>query len=481
MLDMTGFLKTNGTKIVDEKGESVVLKGAANGGHLLMENFLNGFPGTEYDHKIALKKVLGPEKFNFFFDKFYEYYFTETDAEFFKSLGLNCIRIPINYRHFLDDEDLFKVKPSGFRLVDRIVDACAKHGVYTIIDLHATPGGQNQDWHSDNGTNHALFWRYGHFQDAVVALWEAIAEHYKENTWVAGYNPLNEPADSKHWRLVKFYDRVEKAIRAIDPNHILFLDGNTYSMEFEQFPEKPFPNAVYSIHDYARMGFPNFEQFESTPEHVAKLERQYTRKVKYMQELNVPVWNGEFWPVYATEMRGDNDIEATNEKRYNLLKTQLAIYRKGDPSGDGSPISWSLWCYKDMGFQGMAYLRPGCKWFQVLGKWLDKKKKLGLDKWGRDTDPEIEKNVYAVVKQHFREVIPESMHKAIYPPIWDIDQWVDLMLRQVLLSQYLCYEYAECFRDLSYDELDEMAACWKLENMVKRDLLNQYLAEDARV
>jgi hypothetical protein len=27
-----------------------------------------------------------------------------------------------------------------------------------------------------------------------VHLWEVIAEHYKGNPWVAGFNPVNEPA-----------------------------------------------------------------------------------------------------------------------------------------------------------------------------------------------------------------------------------------------------------------------------------------------
>jgi hypothetical protein len=40
----------------------------------------------------AVRKVLGQEKYEYFFDKFLEYFFTEKDAEFFASLGLNCIR-----------------------------------------------------------------------------------------------------------------------------------------------------------------------------------------------------------------------------------------------------------------------------------------------------------------------------------------------------------------------------------------------------
>ena len=35
--------------------------------------------------------------------QFLEHFFTESDAVFFKSLGLNCIRIAINYRHFEDN------------------------------------------------------------------------------------------------------------------------------------------------------------------------------------------------------------------------------------------------------------------------------------------------------------------------------------------------------------------------------------------
>lgn len=55
-------------------------------------------------------------------------------------------------------------------------------------------------------------------------LWEQLAAHYRDNTWVAGYNPMNEPTDCVHERLQAFYVRIEKAIRAVDPHHILFLE-----------------------------------------------------------------------------------------------------------------------------------------------------------------------------------------------------------------------------------------------------------------
>jgi hypothetical protein len=56
-------------------------------------------------------------------------------------------------------------------------------------------------------------------------MWEHIAEHYKENTWVAGYNVLNEPTTQDDDLLNSIMARFEKSIRAIDPYHILFWDG----------------------------------------------------------------------------------------------------------------------------------------------------------------------------------------------------------------------------------------------------------------
>lgn len=89
---------------------------------MLMENFMNGFPGREHQIRAALLKVLGREKCEFFFDKFLEYFFTDKDAEFLASLGFNCLRLPLNYHHFEDDMKPFQIKEEGFKHVDRVVE-----------------------------------------------------------------------------------------------------------------------------------------------------------------------------------------------------------------------------------------------------------------------------------------------------------------------------------------------------------------------
>lgn len=87
-----------------------------------MENFITGYPGMESQHRAAMLRALGQEKYDFFFDKWLENFFTDKDAEFFASKGLNCLRVPFNYRHFEDDANPRVLKEGGFKHLDRIVD-----------------------------------------------------------------------------------------------------------------------------------------------------------------------------------------------------------------------------------------------------------------------------------------------------------------------------------------------------------------------
>ena len=247
------FLHTQGTTVIGIDGEPVRLRGICIGGWLNMENFITGFSANETLMRSGVLDVLGRERYELFFETLLSNFFADDDAAFLASVGVNSVRIPINYRHLEDDANPLVVKEDGFRHLDRVIAACAAKGIYSIIDLHAVPGSQNQHWHSDNATHRAVFWEQRHFQDRAVHIWEAIADHYKDQAWVAGYNLLNEPADESRKAIGAFYARLLEAIRRIDPHHVLFVDGNTYATEFDIFGES-WDNTVYTCHDYVRSG-----------------------------------------------------------------------------------------------------------------------------------------------------------------------------------------------------------------------------------
>ena len=123
-----------------------------------MENFITGFPGHESSYRAALASVLGQEDTDYFFDRILHHFFTVEDARFLKSLSLNCLRLPFNYRHFEDDMNPRVLKESGFKHLDRVINICANEGIYAILDMHTVPGGQSPGWHADSTTSYAAFW-----------------------------------------------------------------------------------------------------------------------------------------------------------------------------------------------------------------------------------------------------------------------------------------------------------------------------------
>jgi len=455
------MLRVRGNQIVDGDGQAVILRGFGLGGWMNMENFITGYPANEEAQREAINRVLGAALYELFFDRFLECFFTEADARYVNSLGLNLVRLPINYRHFEDDMDPFVLKEEGFKHLDRVIDACAKHQVYTILDLHALPGYQNQHWHSDNPTHVALFWEHKHFQDRAVWLWERFAERYKANPWVAGYNVMNEPADPRATRIEPMYRRLAEAIRAIDPEHILFLEGNRYSNDFHMFGE-PLPNVVYTNHDYALSGFIDAGPYPgaSRGEYVDRdaLERKFQQRSEYMLEYGIPIWVGEFGPVYKNE-------PASDAMRYQVLRDQLEIYRKYD-------ASWAIWTYKDIGLQGVVYAAPDSPWMERVAPIVEKKKGLGVDAWGT-TDAGV-RHITGPLEELFRTEFPD------YQPFpFGSHRHIAQLVRHMLLAEAMLDEWAERFRGVTADDIGRLMQSFLFENCRQRSELAQILASYA--
>lgn len=446
----TRVLTTQESQIVDGAGQPVLLRGFGLGGWMNMENFITGYPANEEAQRQVLRKVLGDEKYTFFFDRFLEYFFTADDARYIASLGLNLLRLPINYRHFESDQEPFVINEEGFKHLDRVIELCAQHQIYTIIDLHALPGYQNQDWHSDNPTHKALFWQHKHFQDRTVHLWEVIARRYQGNPWVAGYNPMNEPGDVSAELILPFYQRLYQAIRAIDPDHILFLEGNRYSTEFHMFTET-WPNVIYTVHDYALPGFIDGGPYPgvSRGEFVDKavLEETFLQRTEFMRRTNTPIWVGEFGPVYT----GDATADAM---RYQVLRDQLEIYCRHQ-------ANWAIWTYKDIGLQGVVYSAPDSPWNRLLRPVLEKKARLGVDAWG-GTDTQI-RHVMQPLEELFAQEFPD------YQPFpFGVSWMVNRLVRHILLSEPLLAEFAELFRGLNEQDIEALMQSFQFKHCQQR-------------
>jgi len=455
------WIRVDGARLEGEDGRTVELHGIGLGGWMNMENFITGYPGNEEAIRRLLLDAMGRESYDAFFDEFLVDFFDDADAARLAEIGIDSVRIPFNYRHFEDDARPFELKESGFAQLDRVVTLLARHGIRSILDLHALPGRQNQHWHSDNPTHVAEFWLHPHFQDRVVHLWEALADRYKDRPEVAGYNPINEPSDPTGEVLPRFYARLEKAIRAIDARHVLFLDGNKYSTDFSCFDVvDPLPNVVYTAHDYALPGITSATEYPGTTrgEYFDRgvVEQTFLRRTAFMRKTGTPIWIGEFGPVYTADRSQD-------EWRLRLLRDQLEIYREHG-------ASWALWTYKDIGLQGLVHARRESLYLRLVGDLVEKKGRLGIDSWGgsdagvRDViDP-----IHALFEREWPDYAP-------WP--WGRQPHVAVLVRHILLAEPMAEEFAARFRGVTPDRARELARSFRFDACAERTGLTSLLAE----
>lgn len=333
------FLKTDGTKIVDEDGLPVILKGVALGGWLMMEGYmLYGRNIVERDFKASFEKALGKEALEDFTRSFRDMFIREDDIKLIKEWGANCIRVPFNYRVIEFEDRPFSLNEEGLGYLDRIVKWCEKHSIYCILDMHAAPGAQNPDWHADC-SNKPEFFVYDLNKDRYLRLWHFIADRYKDVSAIAGYDVLNEPLlPNEQENLLKgLYDNVTKEIRDADKRHIIFLEGNFWAQRLNFMGKPADKNTAFSIHAYPPPDYVfNLETDLKYPGRVYKLMWNkkklefFARRYKnFIDDVNVPLYVGEF----GVNWRGGSFGEA------KWVKDCLDVFKKYG-------FHWSYWTYK---------------------------------------------------------------------------------------------------------------------------------------
>lgn len=179
--------------------------------------------------------------------------------------------------------------------------------------------------------------------------------------------------------------------------------------------------------------------------------------------------NGEFGPVYANPQVEGSDYESINQDRYNLLGQQLTIY-------DKYAISWSIWLYKDIGVQGMLHTNPNSKWNKTIQPFLDKKKMFRLDAWGVHPSQESEDALNPLIAW-IEKYCPQA--KDVYPTPWGIERHLLRNIHQTFLSAVLSDEFAEQFRGMGKEELEQCARSFHFDECVQREGLNKILREHA--
>lgn len=323
------FLTTKGNALQDPSGKTVQLRGVNLGCWLVMEPWMCPMDSSglkdEGSARDLLEKRFGQAAAEGLIQDWQESWLDESDLDRIAALGLNAVRLPIWYRNLQTEDGQWL--PDGFKRIDWFVAAAWKRGIYTVLDLHGAPGGQTKGESTGRIRPKAELWNNEAHLARTTAIWQRIATRYRGNPAVAAYDLLNEPSDAPSLGTIwSTYDRLYRAIREIDPDHVISVEGCINTRVGEKsigwgWDALPHPdlfgwkNMLYQLHHY-----------EWDWNHLDKQKRGIDFHVSEWnshKSYGVPVYMGEFNPM-AQEQAWSHALGKFTE----------------------SGFSWTFWTYK---------------------------------------------------------------------------------------------------------------------------------------
>ncbi len=297
------YIKCKSGKFINDQGNEVLFKGIGLGGWLVPEGYMLHTPGFGFPSSInaQIVDVIGESKAKNFWQKYRQNYVNRKDIEIIASWGFNSIRLPFNYRLISPEDQPGVYLEEGFAVIDSLIEWCRDNRMYVILDMHCAPGGQNAGNISDSDGIEARLWTEPANQDRTVEIWQRIAARYRNDTTVVGYDLLNEPVlPSGHsaTELRSLYMRITTAIRQVDKNHIIFIEGNWYGTDFTSLTPPWDTNLSYSFHKYWS------ETGVNTIQSYLNMRKTY----------GTPLWMGEsgensnHWFASTVKMLEENDV-----------------------------------------------------------------------------------------------------------------------------------------------------------------------------
>jgi len=348
-LSAQGFLKAEDKKIVNEKGENVLLRGFGLGGWMLQEGYMLKInkDGQQYKIRERLEDLMGTKQTQEFYDAWLNNHTRKIDIDSLKAWGFNSVRLPMHYNLYtlpVEQEPITGQNTwldKGFALTDSLLSWCKANHMYLILDLHATPGGQGNDTNiSDRDASKPMLWESEANQQKMIALWKKLADRYKNEPWIGAYDIINEPnygfsnpAEDKNGTkekvnapLRKLMVDITKAIRAVDQKHIIIIEGNGWGNNYNGIFPLWDKNMALSFHKYW-----NYND-----------QASIAHMVKARDEQNVPIWLGE-----------------TGENSNTWFTDAIHLLEKNN-------IGWAWWPLKKVGFNNPMEIKANPNYNAVV-------------------------------------------------------------------------------------------------------------------
>lgn len=277
---------------------------------------------------------------------------------------------------------------TAIEILDKIIEHCTLLKLRVILDMHcAAPNDDNVagvggKWYTTTtpGATGSTAGERGEPRNEaqMIAAWEFLANRYKGNPTVCGFDLVNEPYncnwdDTASLGVAAYYERAGAAVQAINPDVLLICEGTAGNVTVA--PGKTYgawwagnlsgvrarplvmPTAnkvVYSPHEYGSFLNGDSQAWFKESDYPANMPTFWSGMWGYLAEENIaPVWVGEFGSTMKAKgdytqhfvdldmLWLDNMAEYFEENKINFA--YWSINPPGEPDGLLAMDSSGVW------------------------------------------------------------------------------------------------------------------------------------------
>jgi len=147
--------------------------------------------------------------------------FVEDDFRLIAQLGFNFVRLPMDYRTWIQEGDWTKFNEAVLQQIDQAVAWGEKYRIHVMINFHRAPG-----YTVASPPEERRLWTDPEAQRVCALHWATFARRYRGfPSERLSFNLMNEPAGVEPEVYVAVVKPIIEAIRREDPDRLIVSDG----------------------------------------------------------------------------------------------------------------------------------------------------------------------------------------------------------------------------------------------------------------
>jgi aryl-phospho-beta-D-glucosidase BglC (GH1 family) len=149
--------------------------------------------------------------------------FVEDDFRWISDFGFNFVRLPMDYRMWITDNDWRKINEKVLDEIDEAVQFGERYGIHVNINFHRAPG-----YTVAQPAEQKSVWTDPEALEVCLLHWKTFAKRYKGvSNDLVSFNLFNEPGRVEPIlaQCVAAHKAIIKGIREEDPNRLIICDG----------------------------------------------------------------------------------------------------------------------------------------------------------------------------------------------------------------------------------------------------------------